>query len=205
MNSLKLNEDKFYHQGYQYLLGIDEAGRGALCGPVVVAGVVFDRATVIEGLNDSKQITPKKRAQLFDQIVESAKSIYVEVVDIETIDKLNVYQATKAANLTICERLEDQYDFILTDAMPLHYDCSESCIKGDATYHSIAAASIIAKVVRDCIMEELALAYPLYQLDKHKGYCTKAHRHIIEQHGPISLIYRKTFEPVKSMLGMKLF
>lgn len=205
MSSLKENENKFHKLGHQYLLGIDEAGRGALCGPVVVAGVIFDENTVIEGLNDSKQLTAKKRSALFNEILELAKSIYVEVVDIDTIDSLNVYQATKSANIIICEQLLSQYDYILTDAMPLHYENSESCIKGDATYHCIAAASIIAKVVRDCIMDELSLAYPDYQLNKHKGYCTTLHRTLLDKHGYISAIYRKSFEPYKSTLKMKLF
>lgn len=205
MSNLKLNESSYHKNGFSRLLGIDEAGRGALCGPVVVCGVVFDEHTIIEGLDDSKKITPKRRLVLFNQIIALASSVYVEIVGIDAIDTLNVYQATKQANLIICNELKGKYDFILTDAMPLKLEDCDAHIKGDAKFHSIAAASIIAKVVRDHIMEQLSFVYPQYCLGKHKGYATKQHKQLISEFGYVDSIYRKSFEPVKSMASIKLF
>ena len=174
--------------------GIDEAGRGPLAGPMVVAGVVFPIGYQHSLINDSKQLSEKKRNLLFCEIMRDAVEVIVVVVDEATIDKVNIYQCAKLAmaNIAKCSIA----NAILTDAMPLEVKKDvTSIIKGDTKSISIAAASIIAKVIRDTKMKHLDKLYPEYGFAKHKGYGTKAHLDAISTYG-ITPIHRRTFAPV---------
>lgn len=174
--------------------GIDEAGRGPLAGPMVVAGVVLPIGYVHPMINDSKQLSEKKRDLLFSEIMRDALEVIIVIVDEATIDKVNIYQAAKQA-MTHIARYSIATD-VLTDAMPLDLDKQVlSIIKGDTKSISIAAASIIAKVVRDTKMKHLDRMYPKYGFAKHKGYGTKAHIDAICIYG-ITPIHRKSFAPV---------
>ena len=174
--------------------GIDEAGRGPLAGPLIVAGVVFPIGYMHPSINDSKQLSEKKRNLLFKEIMRDALEIMIVIVDEATIDKENIYQATKNAMVKIAQ--QSIACGILTDAMPLNTDKpAQSIIKGDSKSISIAAASIIAKVLRDTKMKHLDIVYPAYGFAQHKGYGTKAHIEAIRTHG-ITPIHRKSFAPV---------
>jgi ribonuclease HII len=178
----------------QVVCGIDEAGRGPLAGPMVVAGVVFPIGYQHPLINDSKQLSEKKRKLLFYEIMRDAIEVIVVVVDEATIDKVNIYQCAKLAmaNIAQCSIAHA----ILTDAMPLEIKKNvTSIIKGDTKSISIAAASIIAKVVRDTKMQYLDKIYPEYGFAKHKGYGTKVHLDAISTYG-ITPIHRRTFAPV---------
>lgn len=190
-------EEELWGQ-YRYILGMDEAGRGALCGPAVVAGVIFEPGYVNEAINDSKKLSEKKREALFAQIVQDAKAYWIVLVSEQTIDTLNIYRACQQAMEQIAEK--SQADFVLSDAMPLrNCDHHEAVIKGDTKSISIAAASILAKVTRDHYMLGLDEAYPWYGLKSHKGYPTKKHLEAIEQYG-LTDFYRKSFGPVARIL-----
>lgn len=183
-----------YWNENQVVCGIDEAGRGPLAGPMVVAGVVFPVGYQHPLINDSKQLSEKKRKMLFCEIMRDAIEVIVVVVDEATIDQVNVYQGAKQAmtNIATCSIAHA----ILTDAMPLEVKKNvTSIIKGDTKSISIAAASIIAKVVRDTKMKHLDRLYPEYGFAKHKGYGTKVHLNAISIYG-ITPIHRKTFAPV---------
>ena len=188
-------EREYNEKGYELIGGIDEAGRGPLCGPVVAACVVLPKGCLIEGVNDSKKLSEKKREELFDIINDKAVAVGVGIVDNEEIDKINILEATrKAMNLAV-SNLKSKPDFIFIDAEK-HVDTNGipylPIIKGDALSISIAAASIIAKVTRDRMMREYDKQYPEYGFEKHKGYGTKAHTDAIKQYG-LSPIHRKTF------------
>lgn len=188
-------ENKYHDLGYDYICGIDEAGRGPLAGPVVICGVVFAKDYYCAELNDSKKLSEKKREKLYDVIMKDALEVVVVIKDNEEIDRLNIYQATKKGMEEIVERLK-KVDFVLTDAMKINTNKPyEAIIKGDARSYTIAAASIIAKVTRDRIMNEYHNKYPQYGFDKHKGYPTKAHLEAIEKYGILD-IHRKTFNPI---------
>lgn len=190
-------EEELWGQ-YRYILGMDEAGRGPLCGPAVVAGVIFEPGYVNEAINDSKKLSEKKREALFAQIVQDAKAYWIVLVSEQTIDTLNIYRACQQAMEQIAEK--SQADFVLSDAMPLrNCDHHEAVIKGDTKSISIAAASILAKVTRDHYMIGLDEAYPWYGLKSHKGYPTKKHLEAIEQYG-VTDFYRKSFGPVARIL-----
>ena len=190
-------EEELWGQ-YRYILGMDEAGRGPLCGPAVVAGVIFEPGYVIEASNDSKKLSEKKREALFAQIVQDAKAYWIVLVSEQTIDTLNIYRACQQAMEQIAEK--SPADFVLSDAMPLrNCDHHEAVIKGDTKSISIAAASILAKVTRDHYMLGLDEAYPWYGLKSHKGYPTKKHLEAIEQYG-VTDFYRKSFGPVARIL-----
>lgn len=181
-------------KGYKAICGVDEAGRGPLAGPVFAAAVILPDGCVIEGLNDSKKISEKKREMLFDIIKEKAISWSVASVDEKTIDEINILQATYLAMRKAVEGLDVPADYALIDGNrmpPLSVD-GETIIKGDANSPSIAAASILAKVSRDRFMLEIAEKYPQYQFEKHKGYGTKLHYEMIEAHG-ISDCHRRSF------------
>ena len=193
-------EKKYWRQQLE-VLGIDEAGRGALCGPLVVCGVSFPRGYFHAEINDSKKLEAGKRKSLFKEIIASAREYHIKIVKRETIDALNVYRATQQAMQEIAERFSG---FILTDCMPLAACDFASLVKGDSRSISIAAASILAKVIRDHIMQGYHLLYPAYGYDQHKGYATKHHLEMIEKHGIIN-IYRRSFEPVKTWLKPNLF
>ncbi|WP_337220260.1 ribonuclease HII [Vibrio parahaemolyticus] len=192
-----------YPQGYQLIAGVDEVGRGPLVGDVVTAAVILDPNNPIEGLNDSKKLSEKKRLALLPEIKEKALAWAVGRCSPEEIDELNILQATMVAMQRAIAGLKVQSDLALIDGnrcpeLPMD---SQAVVKGDLRVAEISAASIIAKVVRDQEMEELDKQYPQFGFAKHKGYPTKAHFEAIEQHGVISE-HRKSFKPVKKALGL---
>lgn len=186
LKELKKIEDDIYSQGVNYICGIDEAGRGPLAGPVVVASVVMPKDSMIEGVNDSKKVSEKKREKLYDEIIENAISYSVGIVDQKEIDRVNILNATKAGLTESIKGLKVKPDIILVDALKGIDTCGipyESIIKGDAKCYSIAAASIIAKVTRDRIMRQWHEVYPQYNFIQHKGYGTAAHIAAIKEYG----------------------
>ncbi|HCE1481248.1 TPA: ribonuclease HII [Vibrio parahaemolyticus] len=192
-----------YPQSYQLIAGVDEVGRGPLVGDVVTAAVILDPNNPIEGLNDSKKLSEKKRLALLPEIKEKALAWAVGRCSPEEIDELNILQATMVAMQRAIAGLKVQPDLVLIDGNrcpELSMD-SQAVVKGDLRVAEISAASIIAKVVRDQEMEELDKQYPQFGFAKHKGYPTKAHFEAIEQHGVISE-HRKSFKPVKKALGL---
>lgn len=184
------NEEK-----YKYVCGIDEAGRGPLAGPVVVASVIMPQESTIEGVNDSKKVSEKKREILFDKIKEEAISYGMGIVWQDEIDEINILEATKKALTESLKELKVKPDVILVDALTkintlgIEY---RSLIKGDAKVYSIAAASILAKVTRDRIMREMDEIYPQYGFAKHKGYGTAYHMQAIREYG-LCPIHRRSF------------
>ena len=195
-----LYENKYKKLGKKVIAGLDEAGRGPMAGPLVVAMVILNPKKKIEGLNDSKQLSEKKREALYQEIMANAKEVQVEVINVDDVDKLNVYQASKIGMLKCLDKAKTKIDFVLTDAMPLDDRWEhEAIIKGDAKSASIAAASIIAKVTRDHIMYDLAKEYPEYHFEKHKGYVTKLHLEMINKYG-VSEVHRKSFAPVQEVI-----
>lgn len=193
-------ENELKKQNYKYIAGTDEAGRGSMAGPLVVAAVILPSDEIIEGLNDSKQLTSKKRAALYNEIIEKAIEYKVEIINVSEVDRLNVYQASKQGMEKCIQKMQSPVDFVFSDAIQLELEIPNlSLIKGDAKSASIAAASIIAKVTRDNIMIELAKKYPEYGFDKHKGYVTKHHLEMLELHGPTE-IHRRSFAPVERAL-----
>lgn len=190
-------EDKLYDLGYKNVCGVDEAGRGPLAGPVVVAACILPSNLHIKDINDSKQLSEKKREELYKIIIEKAVCYNIVFKDEKIIDEINIYEATKQGMIEAINGLKIKADHALIDAMPLNELELEhtSIIHGDALSASIAAASILAKVTRDHYMEKMDHKYPNYGFKKHKGYCTKAHVKALETYGPCE-IHRKTFSPV---------
>lgn len=192
---LKQIEKKLYETGIEKIAGIDEAGRGPLAGPVVVACAMMPKDSMIEGVNDSKKIAEKKREDLYEMIVKEAISYGVAIIDQKEIDKVNILNATKEGVTRAIEAMEQKPDRILVDALN-HIDTCQipytSIVKGDAKSYSIACASIIAKVTRDRIMRQWDEIYPQYGFAKHKGYGTKAHMDAIRENG-ISPLHRLSF------------
>ena len=192
---LKEEEVKLYEKNINYICGIDEAGRGPLAGPVVVGAVILPKDSFIEGVNDSKKISEKKREKIYEQILEEAISYSVGIVDQKTIDEINILNATKLGVKIALEGLKQRPDVIMVDALN-NMDTLGipyiSVVKGDAKNYSIAAASIIAKVTRDRIMKEWDEIYPIYGFSKHKGYGTAEHIRIIKENGPC-ILHRKSF------------
>jgi len=183
-------------QGATRIAGVDEVGRGALFGPVVAAAVVLPADTRIPGLRDSKQLKREDRERLAAVIEHKAQAIAVAEIDVETIDRVNIYQATRLAMTAAIRKLAVPPDHLLIDAMQLDIDCAQtSIVYGDSLSLSIAAASVIAKVHRDRLMCELDRVYPQYGLASHKGYGTAEHLAALAQHGPCPL-HRKSFRPV---------
>lgn len=193
-------ENELLKQNYKYIVGTDEAGRGPMAGPLVVAAVVLPQDEIIEGLNDSKKLTPKMREKLYTEIIKKSVEYSVEIMDVDQVDNLNVYQASKIGMINCIRKLKTKADYILSDAIDLNIEIPcMSLIKGDSLSASIAAASIIAKVTRDRYMCEIAKEYPDYGFEKHKGYVTKYHLEKLEEFGPCE-IHRKSFEPVRRLL-----
>ena len=193
-------EKELYNQGYKFIAGTDEAGRGPLVGPVVAAAVILPENYILEGLNDSKQLSPKKRDLFYDIIMRDALSVGIGIVDNEEIDKINILEASRKAMNIALDNLEIKPDYILTDAMKLNREVTAlPIIHGDALSESIAAASVIAKVTRDRLMVELDKLYPEYEFAKHKGYPTKKHLELMRKYGIIKE-YRKTYKPVRDLL-----
>ena len=195
LNILKEFETNLYKTGIKYIAGIDEAGRGPLAGPVVVGIAIMKPESFIEGINDSKKISEKKREMLYDKITEEAVDWAVGIIDQNEIDKINILNATKKALHMAIDNLKVKPDRILVDALEHIDTCGipyTSIIKGDAKIYSISAASIIAKVTRDRIMQEYDEIYPQYGFTNHKGYGTAKHIQAIKQYGPCPL-HRKAF------------
>jgi ribonuclease HII len=194
-------ETKARADGFKLIAGVDEAGRGSLVGPVMVAAVILPENIYLERLDDSKKLSAKIREVLYDKIISAAISFNVVSVDVDEIDTLNIYQATLVGMKRAVEGLDVQPDFVLTDAMHVEFGekiSSLSIIHGDALSASIAAASIIAKVIRDRLADQWALTYPQYGFEHNRGYGTKEHLAAIEKFGACPL-HRKSFNPVKSM------
>lgn len=199
----KIREEK----GVLYIAGFDEAGRGPLAGPVATAGVVLPPDYENDAINDSKKLTDKERRKLFEEIKKVALAYHVELVPVETIDRINILEADRMG-MEKCLRVlssKMRIDYIITDYMALKTDIPLlSIAKGDATSANVAAASILAKVTRDDYMIELDKKYPQYGFAKNKGYGTKKHLEALEEYGYIEGVHRKSFEPVKSLVhGIK--
>lgn len=194
MSLYNFERDKVKEFGYQYICGVDEAGRGPLAGPVYASAVILPLDEEIEGINDSKKLSEKKREELFDAITEKAIAYSIVSVDNTTIDEINILQSTMLAMKKAVETLKIKPDIVYIDGnrLPDLEVPSEYVIKGDATSANIAAASILAKVSRDRFMYEMNEKYPEYCFDKHKGYPTKLHYEKIREHGPCE-IHRLTF------------
>ncbi len=200
LDNLKYEKDA-YKLGYKLIAGIDEVGRGPLVGPVVTACVILPLNYSLEGLTDSKKLSEKKRDQFYDIIMRDALGVGIGIIDNETIDRVNIYEATKLAMYQAIDNCKVKPDYILIDAMKLDLDIPNlSIIKGDLKSISISAASVIAKVTRDRMMYELDKKYPMYKFSKNKGYPTKEHVEAIEKYGIIDE-HRKTFNPVSKYVG----
>lgn len=205
MSILKEYDDSYRLEGNNLIAGFDEAGRGPLCGPVVVAGVILPANFDNSLINDSKQLTDKKRRILFDEIISKAIYYHISIISPQTIDEINILEASR---LGMQEALESMIkdgltpDVVITDYMKLKTDSKLVAIKkGDATSLSVAAASILAKVTRDDILLKYDEKYPQYGFAKHKGYPTKAHMMAIEEYGLIDGIYRLSYKPVQLILN----
>ncbi len=187
-------ENKYISQGKNLVCGVDEAGRGPLAGPVCAAAVIMPEGLIIDGVNDSKKLTAKKREKLFDIIKNEAVCYSVAFASASEIDEINILNATHLAMTRAVEGLEKAPEVVLVDgnSLPKWYYNSEAIVKGDAVCHSIACASILAKVSRDRLMLLEAEKYPQYSFEKHKGYGTKVHTQAIKEYGPCP-IHRKTF------------
>lgn len=195
LTKLKELEKELYQKGFHTICGIDEAGRGPLAGPVVVAGAIMPEDSMIEGVNDSKKVSEKKREKLYDVIIEEAISYSVAIIGQDVIDDINILNATKAGVTSVVEGLDKKPDLIVVDALT-HINTKgipyESIIKGDAKCYNIAAASILAKVTRDRIMRQWDEIYPQYGFAQHKGYGTAQHIAAIKEYG-LCPIHRRSF------------
>lgn len=188
-------EKELWDSGYEYVCGVDEAGRGPLCGPVVAAAVILPRGLLIEGLNDSKKLTAKKREALYDAICESAIAYAIEEGSVEEINSTNILEATMSAMRRAVEKLSQKADFALIDGnIARGFTISaKPVIGGDAKSPSIAAASILAKVTRDRLCVQMDKDFPMYGIAKHKGYGTKDHMNALRTYGAEPSIYRTKF------------
>ena len=192
-------EKELYTQGIQLIAGVDEVGRGPLAGPVVAAAVILPKACKIPGLNDSKKIPKSKHKEIYEAVLQNAIAIGIGIKDNQVIDQVNIYEATKLAMMEAIGQLGPQPQHLLIDAMKLDLPIPQtSIIKGDANSLSIAAASIVAKVTRDQMMEEFDREYPGYDFAQNAGYGTSNHLAGLDQLG-VTPIHRRSFEPVKSM------
>ncbi|ALS21614.1 ribonuclease HII [Paenibacillus naphthalenovorans] len=186
-------ERELWEQGKLYIAGVDEVGRGCLFGDVVAAAVILPQGLVLEDVNDSKQISEKKREALYEIIMEKALAVGVGIVDVATIERINIKQAARLAMKEAVEKLNLTPDMLLVDAEKVDVPIEQlAIIHGDARSQSIAAASIIAKVTRDRMCFQWDVEYPEYGIAIHKGYATKKHREAIQEYGP-SPMHRKTF------------
>ena len=198
---MALDLDKeYYAQGYRYIVGTDEAGRGCLLGPVFAAAVIWPKDLESPLINDSKKLTPKKREEAYDFIVKNAIAYAIAYVDADEIDEVNIYNASRLAMQRAIAMLNHGFDLVLTDAMKMpNYDKPVvSVIHGDALSMSIAAASILAKVSRDRLCDELDKQYPQYNIKKNKGYGTKDHLDALKKYGPVKHLHRFSYAPVKA-------
>ena len=203
---MKNNLDKtYYQQGYSFIAGCDEAGRGPIAGPVVAAAVILPKDFADVRIDDSKQLTALQREALFVLIQEKALAFAITVVDVTTITRINILEASRLGMQLSLEKLKHRYDVVLSDAMALPKQKVPvfPLIHGDALSQTIAASSILAKVTRDRLMVVMAKTYPHFQFDVHKGYPTPQHLSLLKRHGPIEGIHRPTFAPVKAMIHAK--
>ena len=192
-------EKELYTQGIHLIAGVDEVGRGPLAGPVVAAAVILPKACKILGLNDSKKIPKSKHKEIYEAVLQNAIAIGIGIKDNQVIDQVNIYEATKLAMMEAIGQLEPQPQHLLIDAMKLDLPIPQtSIIKGDANSLSIAAASIVAKVTRDQMMEEFDKEYPGYDFAQNAGYGTAKHLAGLDKLG-VTPIHRRSFEPIKSM------
>lgn len=195
-------EKKAKANGFTSIAGVDEAGRGPLAGPVVAAACIIKEGVVIEGVDDSKKLSPQQRASLFDQLIGCKDVCYgIGVVDADVIDAINILQATFKAMILAVEALSLKPDFVLVDGshLPKWKVPSLAIVKGDSRSHSIAAASILAKETRDELMKQYEEKWPGYGFGKHMGYPTQSHVEALNKLGPCP-IHRRSFEPVKRLL-----
>lgn len=194
-------ERDLLQKGYQAIAGIDEAGRGPIAGPVVAAAVILPSEHSLLGLTDSKKLSKKQREFFFNEIKKQAIAYSIQEIDVETIDEINIYQASKRAMQLAVEQLATKPDYLLVDAMHIPLDIDQmSLIKGDQKSLSIAAASVLAKVTRDQLMTHWDQTYPGYGFSAHSGYGTPTHLEAMNRHG-VTPIHRKSFQPVKDLLG----
>jgi len=193
-------DEQYYAQGYKFIVGCDEAGRGCLLGPVFAAAVILPQGLDSPLINDSKQLSAKKREQAYDFIVNNAIAYAVASVDADEIDEVNIYNASRMAMQRAIEKLNHEFDLVLTDAMkmPNYPKPVVDIIHGDALSLSIAAASILAKVSRDRLCLELDEKYPQYNIKKNKGYGTKDHLEALKKYGPVKHLHRFTYAPVRA-------
>lgn len=200
-NNYQFEEEILKKNANYNIGGIDEVGRGPLVGPVVAACVVLPKYYKLPGLTDSKKLSEKKRNYYYDILLKDCLGIGIGIISNKVIDEVNIYQATKLAMYEAYKNVNIKIDHVLIDAMPLDLDVSStSIIKGDAKSLSIAAASVIAKVTRDKMMEELHNQFPMYGYNKNKGYPTKQHIEAISKYGILHDQYRYTYEPVSKYL-----
>ena len=203
MNNMYEYEEKLNKEGYNFIGGCDEAGRGPLVGPVVCACVVFPKGYKNDLINDSKKLTEKKREALYDIIIKDALSYGIAIISAKEIDEINILEASRKGMVEAYKEANKKVkvDYLLTDAMKIStLDIPVlDIIKGDAKSVSIAAASILAKVTRDRILYDLDKKYPEYDFKSHKGYPTKKHLELIEKYGVFDE-YRKTYKPVKNII-----
>lgn len=194
-------EEAWWSQGFGAIAGVDEAGRGPLAGPVVAAAVILPKGMTIEGVDDSKLLSEKRREKLFGDITSVALSIGVGVVSHEVIDRINIYQASILAMRKALEQLDRPFDIVLADGNSFNHDAwqYQNIVDGDAKSVTIAAASVMAKVTRDRLMREYHEQYPEYGFDRHKGYGTKLHLAALREHG-MCPIHRRSFRmPIPAM------
>jgi ribonuclease HII len=203
-NDLGVFEKQLQREGYRTVAGVDEAGRGPLAGPVVSAAVVLPGEFAAGEINDSKQLSPRKRERLFDTIYDGAQAIGIGIVDAHEIDRINILQASRLSMALAVANLAPRPDFLLIDGkFDIPFDLPQRpLIKGDSRSISIAAASIVAKVSRDRLMQRYHIDYPQFGFHRHKGYPTKAHKTAIAANGPC-LIHRRTFKSVSEHLGRR--
>lgn len=198
-DSLLLNiEQTLIDKGYQHICGVDEVGRGPLAGPVVAAAVIIPKGIIIEGIDDSKKLTAAKRDELFEEIIHSEIPCAVGIIDHEEIDRMNILKASLVAMRKAVTELKTKPDIVLVDGdypIPNISYPQLSIVNGDATCKAIAAASIVAKVTRDRIMDKFEQMYPEFTFSQHKGYSTPSHLKELKLHGPCD-IHRKSFRPV---------
>lgn len=201
LRALYRYEEHWYAQGKLNIAGTDEAGRGPVAGPVTVAAVILPPHAMLDGLNDSKKLSAVTREKLFKEIIETAIAYKILHIPVEVIDSVNIYQAVLDGMQAATMSLQPAAQVLLADAMPVALPIPvQAIIRGDSQSASIAAASILAKVSRDHLMEELDIQYPQYGFAAHKGYLTEHHLSMLKKYGP-SPVHRKSFEPIKSMIN----
>ncbi|MVO99179.1 ribonuclease HII [Paenibacillus sp. N10] len=198
-------ETHLWQQGFEHVAGVDEVGRGCLFGDVVAAAVILPKGLILEGVNDSKKLSEKKREELYTVIMNEAISVGIGIIDVPTINEINIKQASRLAMRTAVRQLTPDPDFILVDAENIDTSIPQMpLIHGDAVSQTIAAASIIAKVTRDRMCQEWDMLYPEYGIARHKGYATKQHREMLIEYGPTHL-HRKLFIRNVMLVQQELF